>query len=665
MPHAVGVRATTTAATTTPQSILSRKRAARDEDDEETSQAPSKRLKVSFDADVDVKLVDRPGEKDVAVIKEEVRRAIHQRTTGESGEYEEIKDLFDAKPGLQDSPSTTLLRKYLHVLSLQANRLTGKFSDLVVAVLKTQWLAHDEAFASTYIRFLGQIGSSHSAYLPRIFRLLVANFSHLSTSAGVASRATASDRQKLVSRVHLALKYLLQLIPTSSGALLTVLAKSYPFIDETRKAHVDYARNLLKAIEYAPELKSDILDLITERLIKIDVEVQVDIDELEEDIEDLLVDDSQKQADHDDNIEDSEDESDDDDEDDVETAEELEERRIKVLKVSVGKMDALLDLLFTEYTGMSSADKSNDASAMFELLLAQFSKTVLPTYRSRHTQFLLFHFAQTSADFTNRFISTCLNIITDRTRTSFLRMSAAAYLGSFAARGTHISSDDTLHIFHQLSTFVDRVRFEYEPRCTGPNLKSFGPYYSAFQALTYIFCFRWRDLLADPEDFDDEDLLNGLTDLQWAPGVADIFRTNMSSVLNPLKVCAPGIVEEFAKIARHLNLVYVYHILDANKRVRLSQFVKTFAAMGRETALSGLHAEGAHQLDAYFPFDPYRLPASRKWVEEDYNEWKGVPGLHRAEPEVEDDSSAEDEDDDEEDDDAEITDGTQTPLGSQ
>ena len=52
-------------------------------------------------------------------------------------------------------------------------------------------------------------------------------------------------------------------------------------------------------------------------------------------------------------------------------------------------------------------------------------------------------------------------------------------------------------------------------------------------------------------------------------------------------------------------------------------------------------------------------------MEDDYNEWKGVPGLHRAEPEVEDDSSAEDEEEDDEEDDDEITDGTRTPLGSQ
>jgi RNA polymerase I-specific transcription initiation factor RRN3 len=34
------------------------------------------------------------------------------------------------------------------------------------------------------------------------------------------------------------------------------------------------------------------------------------------------------------------------------------------------------------------------------------------------------------------------------------------------------------------------------------------------------------------------------------------------------------------------------------------------------------------QLDPYFPFDPYQLPRSKQWIDGDYREWTGIPGVH-------------------------------------
>ena len=56
--------------------------------------------------------------------------------------------------------------------------------------------------------------------------------------------------------------------------------------------------------------------------------------------------------------------------------------------------------------------------------------------------------------------------------------------------------------------------------------------------------------------------------------------------------------------------------------------------------------DSSHQLDAYFPFDPYHLPLSKRWIEDDYVEWRGVPGLH---DDKRGESESEDEDEDEED----------------
>lgn len=119
------------------------------------------------------------------------------------------------------------------------------------------------------------------------------------------------------------------------------------------------------------------------------------------------------------------------------------------------------------------------------------------------------------------------------------------------------------------------------------------------------------------------------------------------SKLNPLKVCSPAIVSEFARIAHHLRLLYVFPLLETNKRLRVSSFRSIsaladprFSEVERETRAGD---DGGYQLDAYFPFDPYHLPRSRRWLEGDYVEWKGIPGV-----DDQDDSDSEMEDEEEE-----------------
>lgn len=70
----------------------------------------------------------------------------------------------------------------------------------------------------------------------------------------------------------------------------------------------------------------------------------------------------------------------------------------------------------------------------------------------------------------------------------------------------------------------------------------------------------------------------------------------------------------------------------------------------RETALSMKAGEQNFLLDAYFPFDPYLLPRSRKWIAKDYVEWKPIPGMEvpRDEDDEDDDEEEEDDEDDEE-----------------
>jgi len=196
-----------------------------------------------------------------------------------------------------------------------------------------------------------------------------------------------------------------------------------------------------------------------------------------------------------------------------------------------------------------------------------------------------------------------------------------------------------------MGTHLDQIRKDNEVTCRGPDLSRYSTFYATTQALLYIFCFRWRDLIIS--DFDEEEELKS-QDLVWVPGIKDLLHRTIYSTLNPLKVCAPAIVEEFAKITQHLGFLYVYPLLESNKRLRLSQFVLTGAGNAGQANYardSGYSSQGEnwYQMDAYFPFDPYQLPVSKKWVEADYLVWRKIPGL--ADDEESDDESGDDDDD--------------------
>lgn len=636
---------------------LKRKHTSSDFQEGAFPSSQTKRQKVAFDPDVEVRILEdwnERNEKGLELVREEVRRGLEKHVAGDSTGYDQLKHLFTAKPSSDDAPSTSLLRKYIVVLNSHVGLLNKKCSGLVHAILDCNWLVRDESFVASYIRLLGSLISAHGGYTGPVLQMLVNNFVEFPSPVVRYLDDPIIRRPQLQSRVHQCLKYLLRLIPSASGSLSSILSSSFPFSTDTTKAHVEYIRNLLKLTEYAPELKGEILALVTERLVKIDVQIQVDMEDLEEDIEESLVQDalhnSQSEEDGGDDVADaSDDES-------VSSEESLasDEKHLKDLKESVGKMDIILDLLFDYYHPIFANGSIFDIDDTFEHLLSQFANTVLPTYRSRHTQFLLFHFGQSSPALIERFAGACAHLSFDKTRPHIMRLAAAAYLASFIARGAHVSAKVVRDVFDLLGSHLDSLRQANEYACKGPDLRRYGAYYAIAQALLYIFCFRWRDLIISSDDgLDDEDILFDGRDLLWVPGIKEVMTRNIYSKFNPLKVCSPTIVTQFARIAHHLRFMYVFPLLETNKRLRLSRSLGSSSMYGnlpeRETALSSKRGEAAFQLDAYFPFDPYHLPRSKRWIEGDYIEWKSIPGLDdgRDEDEASDSDSQGEESDEE------------------
>jgi RNA polymerase I-specific transcription initiation factor RRN3 len=364
-------------------------------------------------------------------------------------------------------------------------------------------------------------------------------------------------------------------------------------------------------------------------LVKIDVQIQVDMEDLEDEMENDVVHSGSAPG----SIE-PEDEEDDSDNESVATdnTSDAESQRIKKLKVNIRKLDYMIDMLFEYYAIPFTAGTVDDKENALDLLLTHFQNIILPTYRSRHSQFLIFHYSQSSPILIDRFATACVQIIFSRSQPTIIRQYAAAYLASFVARGAHVSREVVRDVFDLLGTHLQNLLSEYGGSCRGPDLRRYGPFYSTAQALLYIFCFRWRDLTtaALEEDGLRDDL--ELDEVSFPPSIKALLHQAIYSKLNPLKICSPSIVAEFARIAHHLHFLYVYPLLETNKRLRISSF-RSLASMAMESRFG--HAERetradddfGSQLDAYFPFDPYHLPRSRRWLEGDYVEWRGIPGL--------------------------------------
>ncbi|KAJ5103893.1 hypothetical protein N7532_004422 [Penicillium argentinense] len=605
-----------------------------------------KRPRVTFAETIQSHTIPGIEKSDIVVTREEVRKAIHRHVSaGDDEAYDRIIHVFTADPKKADEnsydlPTPTQLKHHLMAMTAHVASLDRNCSSLVLAILESEWLGRDMFYVKLFIRFLGNLTAAQGSYIPVVFKMLVTKLAKIPRGSGQLVNYHRVSLDEMFSRIHMALRHIVRLLPAGSGTLSRILSQQFPTYSDASICN-SYARNLIQIIGYSPELQSDILSMITENLVKIDVEIQVDLEDFEDELGESLLPSTSPEEDVEDDASVASDESDADE----------ESERLSAVKENIQKVDGMIDILFEYYTPPFTTGSMDEKENALDLLLSHFQTIILPTYRSRHTQFLLFHFSQASPVLIDRFASACVQIIFNKLQPGVIRQSAAAYLASFVARGAHIPGEVIRDVFDLMLTHLDNLRNDYEGNCRGPDLRRFGPFYSTAQAVLYIFCFRWRDLTIAASEGDSPEQVEELEPSQMAfpPNVKEVLHKSIYSRLNPLKVCSPGIVNEFARIAHHFQLLYVYPLLETNKRLRITAFRSISSQVERDVR-AGDHL--GYQLDAYFPFDPYQLPRSRHWLDGDYIEWRGIPGLDDG-----DDSDSEaDEDDNEDEEDITATD---------
>ncbi|KAF8639860.1 hypothetical protein AX17_001115 [Amanita inopinata Kibby_2008] len=338
--------------------------------------------------------------------------------------------------------------------------------------------------------------------------------------------------------------------------------------------------------------------------------------------------------------------------------------------------------------------------AQFHALLSIFDHTILRTFKSRYTQFLVFWFASLDPEFADVFQgmlvdralfasdSTPHNIATGNSAPdshnapsstgptpTVIRAAAASYIGSFVSRATFIDRTNTRHVVGVLCEFLrshldavdEAIRIWGVTSVVGFNDTGVGNgavgraqntvFYAVAQAVFLIFCFRWRDLLESEEGQgeDESESWKGVMDpvgsvsasaaatgKKWMPELGILQRV-VTSILNPLKVCSPNVVMQFARVAHATDFLYCYSILESNKRSEHAPRPSNLTS-NHLTSTSVVHPAilvsetVATELNTFFPFDPYRLQRSASFIQRIYREWSSVA----IDDEDEEDEDAED-----------------------
>ncbi|KAJ3980642.1 RNA polymerase I-specific transcription initiation factor RRN3 [Lentinula detonsa] len=296
--------------------------------------------------------------------------------------------------------------------------------------------------------------------------------------------------------------------------------------------------------------------------------------------------------------------------------------------------------------------------AQFHALLSIFDRTILRTFKSRYTQFLLFWYTSLDPEFSDIF----QGMLVDRAlfqpaehesgggnvaQTPIVtRAAAASYIGSFVSRAKFVDRAGARRVVGVLCEFLkahlDGVESTLKISTSPSNstrtanavvdaLNVIGDqntvFYAVAQAFFLIFCFRWRDLLEDGEGEEGSDLI-GVKNTK-TPGAGkkwmkqlDVAQRVVNSVLNPLKVCSPNVANQFARVAHATDFIYCFTILESNRRSDASSCDGPAHQISLSALTHGLHLTS--ELNTFFPFDPYKLPKSGVYIQKVYRDWTSV-----------------------------------------
>lgn len=192
---------------------------------------------------------------------------------------------------------------------------------------------------------------------------------------------------------------------------------------------------------------------------------------------------------------------------------------------------------------ISASDSKRQALAEhhFHSLLAIFERSVLRTFKSRYTQFVIFWYSSLDNQFRDRFLGTVVSTaLLEPSQPAVTRAAAASYVASYVSRATFVAREEAQMVVRVLCQFLETHLEAFDaaqqPGASGQMCQSVEQhtvFYAVAQAVFLVFCFRWRDLTQKSDEEDEEEEVS--PSRVWMPQLS-VMQRAISSALNPLKV---------------------------------------------------------------------------------------------------------------------------------
>ncbi|KAK3034197.1 hypothetical protein RJ639_034337 [Escallonia herrerae] len=542
------------------------------------------------------------------------------------------RDSYDQLVGFLFEDGERLGSDEVALLVTNLNALSGAVSDidfvhhgsLLDCIFNMSLWKHRPDVMDALLELIIALAASSGKYVDSCLDMLVRNFmppGYFLTDA--KQRTLARKKGQVLDRVHSALKDIAELVPLAPLRLEQIIKDRVPIFNK-EPLIVTYIENMLTLESGAMRelVGNSMLVEVVNTLIDLDVEIGWD---------DILQDDSSKGI-FEMELDDEEGSADDDETDNFELPRGFSSQKMLKGNVVAEKLDSLMVLMFEH---LQDCYYSGRLVQVFETLLQSFQSTVLTAYKSKFAQFVMFYACSLDpencgATFANRLA----DLFKSPVYAQEWRMSAVAYLASYLSRAKFLSASyivnilerekeadqdwflrlqdsviqargkrcDEMRFFDEMPFFVffrglslaDWCSSYCKSQCGEINPKAHRVFYAGCQAIMYVLCFRMRSILGVPR----------LKSQLFLMPIGAI----LTHPLNPLKVCLPSIVEEFllqAKVARLFSCSEIdFHGLLESELSR---------AFG-----------GLERLDMFFPFDPYLLKKSDRFIWPNFVYWSMV-----------------------------------------
>jgi RNA polymerase I-specific transcription initiation factor RRN3 len=475
---------------------------------------------------------------------------------------------------INEEPNPLILSRWLQSFTLCVSSFDDcKHTDIIGLLLSIKWYTYE--LYDDYADFVENLVSAQSTYSIKVISLLLQQLKEC---------IVLEDGDDKSNRALDLVMNILEITPTAVSNVIQLVKSSYPNNFDPLKVHLKFIRSMFELTEKYIVLKPHVLELVMIKVLQLDVEIQVKIEELDDDdielVEQYMETEEEELFDMEHIL--SSDLTMTNMQDRIEEGSDA----CRVVLHSLIKLDKLMIAIF-DYIQQSSSDE-----VFFKHILQIFERTVLRTFKSRYIQFVLFKFTSYNPEYHNMFLSHLLAIPFKKSVPIAVKLNSIAYLSSFMARAKFLKDRQVYEAYALLISWCERYIDECQDNYI--DYEKHLLFYSISQTLFYVFCFRHKLFLKQ-----------------------NMLKVSMERIifsrLNPLYVCLDSIVDEFARLASDSNFVYCYSLIEKNARESMREKVEKNNADDRFSQ---------KLLEAFFPFDPYKLFSSKSYIAQDlYVNW--------------------------------------------